>query len=78
MECLIGSISLMQRPYERTYNFEEDDCKLDSTKVYRASTMSGESSEIIKFIWKSYALPRVKFFGRLLPQERIQCKTNLF
>jgi hypothetical protein len=63
MECLIGLISLIQRPYERTCSFEEDDCKLDSTKVYRASTRLGESSEIFKFIWKSYALPQVKFFS---------------
>jgi len=74
---LIASISLHQQQDERNSFFAAVGNLLDTGQLYRASTQSGERCQSYEFVWKNYAPPRVKFFGWLLLQERIQCRANL-
>jgi hypothetical protein len=50
--------------------------KLNSSTVYQAVVTNGQGCEY-KFIWENHASPKVKFFGWLLVQNRIQTKENL-
>lgn len=48
------------------------------TAAYKALKLADTTPNAwAKFIWKNKAPPRVKFFGWLLSQSRIQCKANL-
>ncbi|GJN35428.1 hypothetical protein PR202_gb24205 [Eleusine coracana subsp. coracana] len=45
--------------------------------VYKSVISEGGSCEYYKFIWENRAPPKVKFFGWLLVQDRIQTRQNL-
>jgi hypothetical protein len=51
--------------------------KLNSSSVYQAVVTNGQRCEYYKFILENRAPPKVKFFGWLLVQNRIQTKDNL-
>ncbi|WVZ65394.1 hypothetical protein U9M48_014768 [Paspalum notatum var. saurae] len=74
---LVRGITLSDEADEHVSCFSTHDLRLDTAQIYRASTNEGASCQFAQFVWKSYAPPRVKFFGWLTIQERLQCKTNL-
>lgn len=45
--------------------------------IYRASIRGEQKTPSFDFVWRNFAPAHVKFFGWLLMQNRIQCKTNL-
>jgi hypothetical protein len=51
--------------------------QLSSSALYRVVVSTRADCEFYKFIWESCAPPKVKFFGWLLVQNRIQTKENL-
>ena len=74
---LLDGVVLTNTPDVRVCPWEDRLHKLSSSSVYRAVVSNGEGCEYYKFIWENCAPPKVKFFGWLLVQNRIQTKENL-
>jgi hypothetical protein len=77
LEDMISSVSLSPNEDVRSSMFERKNGYLNSARIYRTSTSSGVKTTGYKFIWRSHAPPKVKFFGWLLLQNRLQCRVNL-
>ncbi|CAN6338995.1 unnamed protein product [Urochloa humidicola] len=77
LEEVISFTSLNSNPDVRTSFYIGNRQQLSTSQLYRFSTSSGSECAMYKFIWRSYAPPRVKFFAWLLVQDRLQCKANL-
>jgi hypothetical protein len=59
----------MQNRHERPKYYHEIHSKM--------TIQNDQQSDMHKFVWKNYAPPRVRFFGWLLIQGRIQSRDNL-
>jgi hypothetical protein len=57
--------------------FEDINHRLLSGLIYKAATRGDHGCPSYTFVWKNFAPPRVKFFGWLLTQVRIQCRAAL-
>jgi hypothetical protein len=77
LEDMISSVSLSPNEDVRSSMFERKNGYLNSARIYRTATSSGVKTTGYKFIWRSHAPPKVKFFGWLLLQNRLQCRVNL-
>lgn len=64
-----GDIVRMQNRHERPKYYHEIHSKM--------TIQNDQQSDMHKFVWKNYAPPRVRFFGWLLIQGRIQSRDNL-
>jgi hypothetical protein len=77
LEALLAGVSLSATPDLRLCLWEDMAHKLNSSIVYQAVVTNGQGCEYYKFIWENRAPPKVKFFGWLLVQNKIQTKENL-
>lgn len=77
VDQLLSATTLTQRPDNRTSIFASTHGNLNTARIYKITTSTGQTSRIYPFVWKSRAPPRVCFFGWLLLKERIQCRANL-
>lgn len=73
---LLGA-AISDTPDNRACAFIKKEGGLATSKIYKASTRGDQKVPSFAFIWNNFAPPRVMFFGWLLIQGRIQCKTNL-
>lgn len=78
VQQLLEATSLTQQPDQRTSRFVSPQGKLDTARIYKISTSTGQNSRIYPFVWQSRAPHRVRFFGWLLLKDRIQCRANLY
>lgn len=78
VQQIIAATSLTQQPDLRTSRFASSHDKLDTARIYKVSISTGNNSKIYPFVWQSRAPHRVRFFGWLLLQDRIQCRANLY
>jgi hypothetical protein len=62
---------------DRSCFFADSNQRLISGMIYTASMKGDEACPAYQFVWKNFALPRVRFFGWLITKNRIQCKSNL-
>lgn len=74
---ILVSVVLTGDEDRRLSHFCTLDLRLDTAQLYRVSTIEGKPCDHFEFVWRSYATPRVKFFGWLLVQKRLHCKVNL-
>jgi hypothetical protein len=74
---LLTKIILTDELDVRWCPWEDKAHSLSSSTVYKAVVSNGTGCEYYKFIWENCATLRVKFFGWLLIQNRIQTKKNL-
>jgi hypothetical protein len=74
----IANITLTTQPDSRTSRFADTLNNLKTAALYRTSNASGTPSHSSRFVWNNRAPPRVRFFGWLLLNNRIQCRSNLF
>jgi hypothetical protein len=77
VEELLLDVSLDGSLDQRVSFFQDDSRRLMSGLIYRASTRGDQPCPAFKFVWSNFAPPRVKFFGWLLTQDRIQCRSSL-
>lgn len=70
-------VSLDELPDQCSSFFEDEEHKLLSRVIYRTTTSGDHVCSSYKFVWANFAQPRVKFFGWLLTQNRIQCRSSL-
>lgn len=77
LEDMIFSVSLTADEDTRSSMFERKMGFLNSSLLYRTSTSSGQKTPGYRFVWRSHAPPKVKFFGWLLLHNRLQCRVNL-
>ena len=70
-------VELDNAPDQRSSLFQDAAGKLLTNFIYKASTQGDQPPPAFKFIWHSFAPPRVKFFAWLLTKNRINCKTCL-
>jgi hypothetical protein len=75
--CILQSVNLGDSPDLRLCGMENNDHKLATGLIYKASVRGDQKAPFFAFVWNNFAPPRVKFFAWLLVQNRIQCKTNL-
>ncbi|TVT98766.1 hypothetical protein EJB05_55904, partial [Eragrostis curvula] len=74
---MLATIQLTNDPDVWRCPWEDKAHRLSSSKIYKSVVSNGEGCEYYKFIWENRAPSRVKFFGWLLVQNRIQTKENL-
>lgn len=74
---LLGDVVLTDDTDARRCPWEDAASKLSSSALYKTVTASEVECVYYKFIWENCAPPKVKFFGWLLVQNRIQTKENL-
>ena len=75
---ILDSTQLNGEPDKRCSAFIRADNSLDSGQLYRLIKARGQGEDPrAKFIWKSFAPPRVQLFMWLLTQRRIKCRTVL-
>ncbi|TVU01445.1 hypothetical protein EJB05_53095, partial [Eragrostis curvula] len=74
---LLADIVLTDQPDVRMCPWEDKAHRLSSSAIYKSVVFNGAGCEYYKFIWENCASSRVKFFGWLLVQNRIQTKENL-
>ncbi|XP_066324143.1 uncharacterized protein [Miscanthus floridulus] len=77
LEELLQEVSLDETPDQRSSFFEDEGHRLLSRAIYRTSTRGDHVCPSYKFAWANFAPPRVKFFGWLLTQNIIQCRSSL-
>lgn len=77
LEALLQDISFNNSRDSRSCFFADNKQRLLSGMIYRASMRSDSTCPSYQFLWKNFAIPRVKFFGWLLTKGRINCKSNL-
>jgi hypothetical protein len=77
LSTLLRDVVLTTEADVRRCPWEDAAQKLSSAALYKMVAASGIECEYYKFIWENYAPPKVKFFGWLLVQNRIQTKENL-
>lgn len=77
LSLLLIDVELSERPDERRCCFETPDHRLWSGLIYKASMRGDQTCPSFDFVWRSFAPPRIKFFGWVLTKDRIQCKTAL-
>ena len=78
LTSLLDGVILTDMPDIRVCPWEDSAHKLSSAMIYRTVVSNGEGCDYYQFIWENCAPPKVKFFGWLLVQNRIQSKENLF
>jgi hypothetical protein len=74
---VLQDVSLTVDTDDRSCFFADSNQRLISGMIYRASMKGDETCPAYQFVWKNFALPRVRFFGWLITKNRIQCKSNL-
>ena len=74
---MISNITLTQAPDSRYSKFAGQLGTLHASAVYQASKTMGSPCNFSSFVWRNRAPPRVRFFGWLLVNNRIQCRYNL-
>lgn len=75
---MLSEVNLTANRDKRHCSWEDKDGRLQASTIYRTVISEGASQcSFYNFIWKSCAPPKVKFFGWLLVQDRIQTKVNL-
>ena len=75
---IISLTQLSEAHDTRLSPFVSPDGRLNSSLLYRMlQATKGDMSDGASFIWGSRAPPRVKFFGWLLLNDRVQSKANL-
>jgi hypothetical protein len=77
LSTLMAGVVLSTEADVRRCPWEDVAQKLSSSKLYGAVVSTGVGCEYYKFVWKNCTPPKVKFFGWLLVQNRIQTKGNL-
>jgi hypothetical protein len=77
LEAALQGVDLTQGPDQISCFLEDVNHKLQAGLIYHLSVQQGQQGPMHQFIWKNHAPPRVKFFGWLLVQERIQSRDNL-
>lgn len=82
LEGLLQEVNLEETPDQRASFFEDNSHRLlsgiiFSGIIYCASMRGDHACPSYNFVWRNFAPPRVKFFGWLLAQNRIQCRTSL-
>jgi hypothetical protein len=80
LSSLVADVALTDDVDVRRCPWEDAADKLSSSALYRAVVSTGVGCDFYKFIWESCPPPpppKVKFFGWLLVQNRIQTKENL-
>ena len=75
---IISLTQLSEAHDTRLSPFASPDGRLNSSLLYRMlQATKGDMSDGASFIWGSRAPPRVKLFGWLLLNDRVQSKANL-
>jgi len=77
LDTLLMDVELDNAPDQRSNLFQDAAGKLLTSFIYKASTQGDQPSPAFKFVWHSFAPPRVKLFAWLLTKNRINCKTCL-
>ncbi|TVU08333.1 hypothetical protein EJB05_41734, partial [Eragrostis curvula] len=76
--ALLDTIELNDQGDVRASPLLDAEENLKSAPIYKMLTRAHwKPCDYFEFVWHNRAPPRVQFFGWLLVQERIQCKTNL-
>jgi hypothetical protein len=74
----IASITLSTQPDSRSSRFIDALNNLKTSALYQAANDGDAPANGPRFVWLNKAPPRVRFFGWLLINNRIQCRANLF
>jgi hypothetical protein len=74
---LVADVTLSDCADVRRCPWEDAAQKLSSSALYKTVVATGAVCDYYKFVWENCAPPKVKFFGWLLVQNRIQTKENL-
>jgi hypothetical protein len=79
LEELVSHTELTGGLDTRRCPLADKDGTLRAGPIYTTAMQSREdpSCPFYKFVWENHTPPRVRFFGWLLVQKRIQCKANL-
>ena len=77
LSTVLAEISLTNAQDVRRCPWEDKAHRLSSSMIYKSIIAVGGSCDYYKFIWENRAPPKVKFFGWLLVQDRIQIRENL-
>jgi hypothetical protein len=77
LTALLDGVVLSDAADVRRCPWEDAAHKLSSSALYNVVVFTGAECEYYKFIWENRAPSKVKFFGWLLVQNRIQTKENL-
>ncbi|CAN6236003.1 unnamed protein product [Urochloa humidicola] len=75
---IINCTALSDSPDTRSSPFALPDGRLRTGPLYRMLKASqGDNSPSASFVWQNACPPRIKFFGWLLTNDRVQSKQNL-
>jgi hypothetical protein len=77
LSTLMADVALVDAVDVRRCPWEDAAGKLSSSALYNVVVSTGAVCEYYKFVWENCAPPKVKFFGWLLLQDRIQTKKYL-
>jgi hypothetical protein len=77
LSTLMADVTLVDAADVHRCPWEDAAGKLSSSAMYNIVVSTGAVCEYYKFVWENCAPPKVKFFGWLLIQDRIQTKKNL-
>lgn len=78
LQNLLAGVELTEQPDTRRCLGAGDDERIKSGRLYQVLRAShSEINKMDAYVWRSKAPPRVQFFGWLISQKRLQCRTNL-